>query len=47
MEMVQVTPLSIWYLLPNLNALVAMSKGMRAVNLCSSKILQLLTVHAS
>jgi len=30
-------------LLSNLNALVAVSKGMRAVKLCTSKILQFLT----
>jgi len=29
--------------LPNLNALVAVSKGMRAVKLCTNKILQFLT----
>jgi len=28
---------------PNLNVLVAVSKGMRAVKLCSNKILQFLT----
>ena len=31
------------HLLPNLNVLVAVSKGMRAVKLCSNKILQFLT----
>jgi len=30
-------------LLPNLNALVAVSKGMLAVKLCTNKILQFLT----
>ena len=34
-------------LLPNLNALVAISKSMWAVKLCTSKILQFLTGGAS
>jgi len=45
-EMVQVTLFrELWHLLPKLNALVAVSKGMRAVKLCSSKILQFLGNH--
>jgi len=44
MEMVQVTPLrrTLEHILRNPNALVAVSKLMQAVKLCSNKILQFL-----
>ena len=45
MEMVQVTPLKKTFF-PNLNVLVAVSKGMWAVKFCSNKILQFLTGSA-
>ena len=42
-EMVQVTPLRRTLVSSNPNALVAVSKGMWPVKLCSDKILQFLT----
>jgi len=44
-EMVYVTPLrgEFWHLVHNLSALVAISKGMQAAEVCSNKILQFLT----
>jgi len=46
-ETVQVILLRrIHHLLPNPNALVAVSKGMQTVKLCSSKILQFSTAGA-
>jgi len=47
MQTVQATTL--WrtkHLLHNSNGLVAISKSMQAVNLCSNKILQFLTINA-
>jgi len=41
--MVQVTPRELCRLLPNPYVLVAVSKGMQAVKLCSSEIFQFLT----
>jgi len=47
MEMVQLTPLRTLVSFPNPNVLVAVSKSMRAVIICSSEIHQFLIGGAS